>query len=438
MSLPTRRKVVRLQQPVPPAPCREMPTTKDPFDALTRYHHWQDEQDKRRAQQANLDEALAGVVPVGADAALRPTDLLYSGRRDEMIRQWDQRWWTARLVELGHFAISDLLASLGHELSCRREHGGLASALARHLGRRVHTVIQERYRKARPGNRVSLDNRVHSAAGSEQLSRLAAKHPRSEYGTLNFALAGTRADIIDLTLREMWEIKPAALASEAVLQLWAYLDNHEIARVFTSLVEDGATVPPMEVGQPATLPGSVLEPIVIRLRGLPVPLSIQPYTLHRLPGLILYTVGIDRRGGRQAAAASIALGRRQLNSLMVTVGRTEAQRREAAIEAARMGQYVATGTVVVCAAVLTYGALTGPGAAAAGGADLVGGQVLRFTGRKVLDEGTREAAREVAKRAAGLVIVTTASGQFQLPPEVVGPTLDGGARSGVHLAPSLP
>lgn len=456
MSRRTRRKVVKLKRPGPPAPCREMPAAKDGFETVTRYHHWQDELAKRRAQHLNLDEALLDVVPPGGGAVVRPSDLMYSGLLPRVTERWDQRWWTARLLELSHFAIGDFLASMERGLSCRRERGDRATALARYLGWRVHTVIQQRYQKARLGNRVSLDNRVYTLGRSEQLARLAQTNPRSEYGTLHFALAGTRADIIDLTRREVWEIKPAALASEAVLQLWAYIDNHETARVFDLLVEDGAVVPPLDVGDPSTLPPSVLEEFTINLRGVKVPLAIQPYTVNRLPGLILYTVGVDIRQGRQAAAAAIALGRGQANDLLVTVGRSAAERREAAIEIGRMGQYAATGTAVACAAVFVAagvalaapGAIgagagaagagaTGAGAGAAGaGTAGIGGQVIRLL-PKALEEGARAGVRESAKRAAASVIITTANGQFRLPPETVGPTLDTGVRAGTQLAPRI-
>lgn len=432
------RRVVRLPLPGPPAPCREMPKAKDAIEAVSRYHHWLDEKAKRNALHVGLDEALSGVVPPGTKGPVTPSTLLYGGRLDAVTLDWDRRWWTARLIELSHFAISELLVNLGHGLSCGRQQFDVANALARYLGWRVHTVIQDRYRRAFIANRVSLDNRVHTVGGSEQLSRLAAAHPRGDYATLNYALAGTRADIIDLTRREMWEIKPAALASEAVLQLWAYLDNHEVARVFDSLVEDGQSMAPLVAGDPMALPKSVLEPFTVKLRGLRVPLAIHPYTVSRLPGLILYTVGFDNRNGRQAAAAAMALGRSQMNELLVVAGRSEQQRREAAIQAAQAGQYISTATVVVCAAILTRGAIGLAGAGGAGGAGgggAVGAQVLRFTGRKVLEEAGREAAREVAKRAAAAVIVTTAGGQFELPPEAVGPSLDSGAQAGVHLAP---
>jgi hypothetical protein len=452
VSVKTRSKVVKLKPPGPPAPCRQMPEPTDAIETVTRYHHWQDERDKRRAVHQNLDEALLGVVPPGMDAAIRPSTLLYGGRLEAVVQQWDQRWWTARLLELGHFPIAEFLATLGRGLSCRRGQWDVAGVLARYLGWRVHTVIQGRYQKAREANRVSLDNRVYTVGGSEQLSRLALLEPRGEYGTLNFALAGTRADIIDFTTREMFEIKPAGLASEAVLQLWAYLDNHEVARTFNALVDDGATVPPLEVGDASALPESVTEPFTIQVRGIKTPLAIQPYTVNRLPGLILYTVGIDVSEGRQAAAAAIALGRNNMNDLMIAAGRTELQRREAAVAAARMGQYISTGVLIVCLIILTRGAALAAGgaaggAAASGGTALgageaggaVGGQVLRFTARKVLEETTREAVKEASTRAAAAIIITTASGQFTVPPEAAGPVLDANTRAGTQLsAPSTP
>jgi hypothetical protein len=250
-------KLVRLRRPGPPPGCREMPAPKDRIDALTLYHHWQDEREKRTAQHTNLDEALAGVIPPGGKAAVTPSTLLYGGRLGLITTQWDHRWWTARLIELSHFGIANLLARLGLGISCRRERVRPEEALAHAIGRRVHGVIQAKYRKAYAGNRISLDNRVYTLAASERLSLLAERQPRSDFGALNFALAGTRADVIDLTRREMWEIKPAALAASAVLQLWAYLDNYEVARVFTGLVEDGSSLQPLEPGVPKTLPPSV-------------------------------------------------------------------------------------------------------------------------------------------------------------------------------------
>lgn len=448
-----RRKVVKLRIPGPPAPCREMPAADDAVTTLTRYHHWQDEKQKRDAQHLNLNEALEGVIPPSGDAVIVPSSLLYGGQLEANTQQWDQRWWTARLTELGHFGLADLLASLDSRLSCRGFAYDAATALARTLGWRVHVVIQDRYRKARAGNRVSTDGRVYTIGGSERLSELARQNPRGEYATLNFALAGNRVDIVDFTSREMWEIKPASRASEAVLQLWAYLDNHEVARVFDGLVEDGASVPPLVPGNTLNLPQQVLEPFTIRLRGVPTVLTIQPYTVDRLPGLILYTVGADTgRRGRQAAAAAIAQGRTEMSKMLILAQRTEAERRQAEIESLKLAQNVAIGVLVVCVITLIVGggyiilvgfAPAAPALAPAATAVVaetapVMASVTRLVvQRAVLTETTTTVipavVEAIPKAAAGLVIVAAGAGQFTMPPEGIGPVVDAGASAGVAL-----
>lgn len=425
-----KNKVVRLKPPGPPPACRETPATDDLVLHATRHHHWQDEREKRQAQHRNLDEALSGVVPAASKGPVKPSTLLYGGRLGAVEQDWDNRWWNARMVEIGHFGVAGLLAALDTGLSCLRRDHDPYSALAQHIGRRVHQAIQMRYLRERRANRIALDNRVHTAAGSEQLSRLARKLKRGEYATLNYALAGGRVDIVDFTRREMWEIKPASLASEAVLQLWAYLDNHEVARVFGDLVQDGEPVAPMAPGDTLMLPLSVTLPIKLRLRGVPAPIVIYPYTNSRLPGLILYSVGVGRGRGKPSAAATLASARTQVNDLLVAAGRREQERVEAARKAASTYVLIAAAVAVILLARGRVRPLAVPPRFAA--------EVIRLGRGKALDTRSREVAREITKRAAGAVIITTAGGRFEVPPEAVGPLLDGGARAGAQLAPAPP
>lgn len=460
-----RRKVVKLKRPPDPVPCREMPEPNDAIDTVNRYHHWLDERDKRRSVHANLDESLQGVIPLGGTDPIVPSTLLYAGRLTHEELAWDQRWWVARSTELGHFAIGNLLTALAPD-PCRRDRGfSVASAVFR-IGNRVHKEIQYRYLASRRANRISLDNRVHTLSGSETLSVLAARNRRGEFDALNFALAGTRADIVDFTTREMFEIKPATLASEAVLQLWAYLDNHEVARVFAALTDDAvASIAPFQAGNVTRLPKPVLEQFTLQVRGLRVPLTITPYVVDRLPGLILYTVGTGSRQGKGAAAAAMAAGRANVNQLLLAAGRTEQQRREAAIAAwelatntalvtywtsyvilalfgaayGRAAPSAGTGTGMGTVTSIGTGAGAGVGAAAPGfrgAASLLpgGAEVARLTDPQPLKDAVRQAVEKITSRAPPVVTFETASGQFVLPPEAGGAALDAGVRAGSQLA----
>jgi hypothetical protein len=414
-------------------------------DTVTRYHHYRDELDKRRAQHVNLDEALSGALLPGERRSKRASTDMYQGRLEEVVRQWENRWWSARLLELSHFSLSEVLTQFGRGISCRSSRMSPETLIARAIGRNVHSVIQTRYRQYYRGHRVSLDNRIHAVGGSEQLAKLARQDPRSEYATLNFALAGTRSDIVNFYLREMWEIKPAALASEAVLQLWAYLDNHEVARVFNNY--SGHSTPGLEPGNPLTLPPAITEPFQLRIKGLRVPLTIQPYTHHRLPGLILYTVEPGgRRRGKEAAAQAMATGRVQLNQLLAAAGRDAAERRESEVRFWEAAERVATVTAVGCGVVLVVsggvlllapaGAGAGAGVTTAASAETVAlaQNVISLAARReLLKAATREAITEVSKKAAGIVVITVAGQRLEVPAEAAGFALDLGLGAGTSV-----
>ena len=436
------RKVVRLRLPGPPPACRPTPEAQDEIEAVSRYHHYRDELDKRRAQHVNLDQALSGALRPGDRRSKPASSHMYDGRLEEVVRQWENRWWSARLTELSHFAVSELLTRFGRGISCRTGKLSPEAVIARAIGRKVHAVIQERYRRHHRGHQVSLDNRVHSVGGSEQLAKLASQHPRSHYATLNFALAGTRSDIVDFYLREMWEIKPAALASEAVLQLWAYLDNHEVARVFNTYT--GTSTPSLEPGNPLTLAPEITQPFQVKLRGLRIPLTIQPYTNNRLPGLILYTIDVNqRRRGKEAAAQEMAVGRVQLNQLLAAAGRNARQRQEAEVKFWEGAERIATVTAIGCGVVVLIigGVLIFAPAAGAGAATMTTGtgeqamaQVISLAARReALRLVTKEAIAEVTKKAAAIVIITAAGQRLELPAEAAGYAIDLGMYTGTSV-----
>jgi hypothetical protein len=360
--------VIRLAPPPPPANCRPAPEPPDKIEAVSRYHHYREERELRDTFYISLEESLAGVR-----GCARPRQRLYGGTLDSVIREWENRWWTGRLIELSFFSISELLTRLGRGISCRRP--GMPPPeylLAWLIGAKVHRRIQRAYRRAYPLSEVSLDNRVSrsAVARSERLSHLAYRDPASIYGALNFSLAGQRCDIIDFTRDQVWEIKPAALASEATLQLWAYLDNYEVARVFERCTRR-RDLPPLHAGSPPSLSPKVTEEFTISFLKGRIQLVVQPFTISRLPGLILYTLRPkDSRRPRQRAQAQamVAEGRVQLQHLLRAAGRSAQEQMEAEIAYWENAQYIATGVLVTCIAVELALAPFALSAAAAGGA----------------------------------------------------------------------
>ena len=212
----------------PPRPfgCRRPPpppvSISEPFD---------DELGERLQLHAFVDETLRGVLASGDTRHVRPSYRLYTTdfrrhsrdarARDASTAAWRTRWFYARVQDAQYLPISALLSALDAPLLCRNTDPAI-QLLAYFVGRMVHYRIMAAYRSPYRDNVVSCDNRVFFPdRPSERLSVLAQKDTRSVFGGLNWCLAGERCDIIDIDRGEMWEIKPAALTSAALLQLWA-------------------------------------------------------------------------------------------------------------------------------------------------------------------------------------------------------------------------
>jgi len=295
--------MARTLRPPDTAGCRRWTRRpEDDLDRVTRRYEYLDELDVRRAYRLSLEQILGR--PAGwADGVLyRDTpDPLQRALRETA---WEIRWGTARMLEFGFLSVTSVaLELLERAWGCPRANRQIAEVVAWQLGRVIHQVLQQRYRRAYPANRVSLDNRVYFGRGrrSERLSVLAQQDRRTrDYDLLNHALAGGRIDIADLDRREMWEIKPASMASLATLQLWGYLDNFEIARAFEREVRGGQTRP-FVAGNPraSRIAEVVKRPIEISLMRGRIRIVAKAFVLDRLPGLIPYALSLKiRRRGR--------------------------------------------------------------------------------------------------------------------------------------------
>jgi hypothetical protein len=432
---------------------------------VTHHHQWEEERDLRNSYHVSLDESLRGVVP----RTVTPSRDLYGGALDNVVASWNNRWWTARLIELGFLPISVLLDPLGRGISCRRRGGpSAATILSWVVGARIHKRIQRAYRVAYHDDAVSVDNRVHAGLldeSGERLSNLATRNPASVYGALNFCLAGQRSDIINVSSKEMWEIKPASLASKATLQLWGYLDNYEVARVFERYAR-GGRLSPIVPGNPATLNPIVTREFLLTLPRTPIKLLVRPFTSPRLPGLILYTLRVPGPRPSSDAAAAVAVGRVRLGQHLRVGQRTAREQQEAEEAFWESATYVATGVAVTCAALdaeLLVGAailgvpameaalgLGGAGAVGAGGAvtaeEVAASQqlakVIPISQARARVAAAAPELAEVVKQApaAAATVATVVIGakQMDLFPETVGPAIETGMEVGVASGTSPP
>lgn len=414
-------------------------------DARSGYARYHDEAERRRSVHLSLDEALSDVRRKGLPD--RPSDNLYNGGLAQETLMWERRWWTARLLDLSvrDSAVGSVLAQVGKALGCRMKALPSAQLGAFLIGQRVHRVIQQRFLDAKPRSIVSCDNRVFSPShSSAQLASLAKTEPFGVYGALAFALARGRPDILDLgpvdssANGKMWEIKPLALASTALLQLWAYLDNYETARVF-SRYADRTALQPIGPGTSADLPLGILEPIVV-LR-FPVKVIALPVTSPTLPGLILYTLALGPgKGRRRALSAAAADGRVAMSGLLAAAGAESSLESEANLKMWEMAEHIAAAVQIACittevallaTVALPVGAIAAGAAEvelAAGAAELGQGAIVH----NIFRESTRQAIQEVAKKAAAVTVFSTGSRQFEVPTAAGAKAIETGVQIGVQ------
>jgi hypothetical protein len=406
--------VTKTVTPPPPFASRPRPkvvTLTEPFD---------DELSKRLALHALADLSLSGVLAPGDRRHVPPSRRLYipdlrasprtAAARDAVVDAWRVRWFTARVLETQHQSLAQLLFALAAPLD-NRPTDWAAQELAYYVGRQVHARIMAHYRQAYRANVVACDNRVYfPARTSRRLAELAREQPRSVYDGLNYCLAGQRCDIVDLSRREMWEIKPASMASAAVLQLWGYLDNYEVARVLAHYRRE-APLPRFDVGVPVALPRQVLRAFELRI-DRDTRLVVTPFAVSALPGLILYTVRVKRRrdrAQRAVAAQAVAVSDADIQEAMIAARRDLRDTIAEEDEDARTLIVISGVTVLVIIGIaliiVTAGAAAGPEAALVGGTGAVAGGVA------AAEVATAGVAAEVislaAYRAAAGVAVET-------------------------------
>jgi len=414
-----------------------------------------------------MDEMLRGVLAPGDTRHVRPSFRLYTAdfrrpsrdarARDATIAAWRRRWFFGRVQDAQHLPLSALLSALGAPLLCRNTDPAI-QLLAYFVGRAVHYRIMAAYRSVYRDNVVACDNRVFFPdRTSERLSVLAQKDPRSVFGGLNWCLAGQRCDIIDIDRGEMWEIKPAGLTSAALLQLWGYLDNYEVARV-TAHYNGDAALPAISAGAAGALPAHVLESFDLELSE-GVTLTIIPFTQKELPGLILYVVRVKtrpKRADRARARQAVAVTSADITEVLVAARRDMQHMIEVQdAETKRLLIYAAVavllaGAVLAGVAIAAGGAAVAAGAAAtAGGEAAVGGlagaelasasgQVISLASARAASGIAIETITQAAPRIAASVTIYLAGRQFTVPPETVGICIQGGCEVGEAATPALP
>lgn len=143
-------------------------------------------------------------------------------------------------------AVSTALLELGRRLSSRIPEGAIGSTPQ--LGNQVHRILQHHYQISHPQNCVLTEARFSGPCASGGTLRSAAYTGANvDLGIWAFAL-GTglgsqrRPDVVDLTTREVWEIKPRNEITEGLLELWgeyilpanSTIDNYNSLRSSTA------------------------------------------------------------------------------------------------------------------------------------------------------------------------------------------------------------
>jgi hypothetical protein len=261
----------------------------------------------------------------------------------------------------------------------------------------------------------------------------------------------------------MWEIKPAGLTSAALLQIWGYLDNYEVARVMTHYHGD-PPVPPISPGAQATLPRRVLKVFELPLTR-DVTLVITPFTHKAIPGLILYTPRVkdrSKRPERARARRAVAQTSADVEQVLVAA-RRDMQHMIEVKDAETRRLLIYAGVVVVVAAAALLGAaafaVAAEGAAAAGaltaageagglavgelgltsaGAEVAAAEVISLVPVQAASGVAVETIVAAAPRIAASVTIYLAGREFTLPPETVGLCIEGGCEIGEAATPGLP
>lgn len=178
------------------------------------------------------------------------------------------------------------------------------------FGNLVHRHYQERYRESFAMRRLVIErtqflatDEVGTAAGPRTtLAGHARDVPYTEYRVLHELLqspAGypARADLVDLTSREAWEIKPVKGIPEAVAQIAHLTLGFGCLARTHQLKPDEATLKPGGMWPPGlTTPFVYVDPATPRYVSMAMPLSADLY-----PGLFLYEVA-------RLDAAKVAVG----------------------------------------------------------------------------------------------------------------------------------
>jgi hypothetical protein len=450
----------------PPRPfgCRRPPPppsfSMEPFE---------DELAKRLQLHAMMDNSLKGVLTPGDTRHVPPSRRLYTPdyrraaqdtrARDVSSESWRRRWVLARGQDAKYLPLSALLTALGGPLLCRGSDP-LKDLVAFVVGQRIHRRIMAQYREEYRSDEVSCDNRVFFRDGtSERLSALAKKDILSVYGGLNYCLAGQKCDIINLDRGEIWEIKPAGLASAALLQLWGYLDNYEVARVLAHYRREPA-LPPLRAGR--NLPARVTRPFPLQVDPS-LTLLVTPFTIPWLPGLILYTVRPKTRrskADRAKARQAVAITSEEVAQALATAHQDMLQMIEVKdSETRRLLVYTAVivaiiGVVAVAAAIAAGAAAAGAAAtaeaAAAGAAagkatfgGVVAAELASAAAGEIITLAARRAAisavttiAEATPKVAASITVYLAGREFTVPPETVGACIEGGCDAGEAVVPT--
>lgn len=448
--------VIRLPKPFG---CRQPPPP--PTSLIEPFN---DERSVRLSLHLSADSMLRGVLAFGDRRHVPPSRRLYTSNfnstpastaaRDADIAAWQRRWYIARLQDAQNLPASTLLSAL--EPPMCRERASALRALPWLIGRLVHARIMAAYRAEYPANETCCDGRVFFTDGSsKQLSELAQRDPNSVYGGLNYCLAGQRVDIIDLRRGEMWEIKPASMASAALLQLWGYLDNYEVARVEAHYFGE----PPLPVFRPGDrgrLSARVTRPFTLALRG-GYSIVITPFTVSELPGLILYEAKLREPDPapdcKLAVRQAMAITNADIEYVIRQARRT-AKYITQAEDAERQRLLVYAGIIVLLAVgVYLAGVALGAGAAAgtaAEGATLaatglteselgaITAEIVRLSGAGAANDVAGQVVAQVLPWAVAATVTLQVGGrEFNVLPEAAILCLDGGCQVGVNAAPQM-
>jgi hypothetical protein len=238
----------------------------------------------------------------------------FTSRADIQQGIWSNRYAAATVIAnraQGRFEIDDDF----YPLPNRDEYGGLPSdkligdvvhehlqwTYLNHLQLASHAIVSEESR------RVSYF--VGGAPGARPISipfwELVTKNPEPEaINSLAFSLGSPnwhlRPDIVDISSKQIFEIKPIRSVHKGVLQLWRYVSNFRMAWTYDDIVSRRANETKWRVYElsPGFVPKDVLRPVqlypMLRNRGVGKSYDkykkvwVEPLMFSSLPGVIAY------------------------------------------------------------------------------------------------------------------------------------------------------